>query len=470
LNLRRTKRGDHLNKKRDFSNHLESISLVQPQQVEEVNKQNNGSSQLVELDDIQSIITSKDLGDDLKWIALNSIRQILIINNNDPIQKIIDLNILSYVIEALESKEAKIIFEATWILLNITTGTNEQTNKVIELGAIPLLFRLLRSNNDTIADTAIWTLGNIAGDCYEFRDYLLSNGILNITMDIIKKSKNLVLVQDATWLLSNLCRHNPPPDWKTISAALPLLNYLLYSDDHNVLVNVCWSYSYLTNTENVDQNQSIIDSGMHEKIVDLLLYPSYEIQKPAIRVVGNLVSGTEVITQLMLESSLLPCVRNLIQSPNSGIRKEACWTLSNIAAGTAYQIQEIINAEIFPIVLKLFDDTYEICKEAIYTIFNATVNGNMEQIEYLVSLQCLEKLCKMLFSPDPTLLIIILITMNHILQAGKEKGVLNFVLRVESVKGNEILEELQNHQNEEIYQKALFLLENFFSAEDNNNM
>lgn len=63
----------------------------------------------------------------------------------------------------------------------------------------------------------------------------------------------------------------------------------------------------------------------------------------ALRAVGNIVTGDDVQTQVVLNCSALPCLLHLLSSPRESVRKEACWTVSNITAGNPQQIQVCIS-------------------------------------------------------------------------------------------------------------------------------
>ena len=61
---------------------------------------------------------------------------------------------------------------------------------------------------------------------------------------------------------------------------------------------------------------------------------------PALRTVGNIVTGDDNQTQIVINCNALPYLLNLLTtSPKKSIKKEACWTISNITAGTKAQIQ-----------------------------------------------------------------------------------------------------------------------------------
>lgn len=82
---------------------------------------------------------------------------------------------------------------------------------------------------------------------------------------------------------------------------------------------------------------------MLRKVVDLLLHQSPGVQTPALRTIGNIVTGDDVQTQAVIQCGALPSLLSLLDSPKKGIRKEACWTLSNITAGNRDQIQAVID-------------------------------------------------------------------------------------------------------------------------------
>lgn len=59
------------------------------------------------------------------------------------------------------------------------------------------------------------------------------------------------MTRNAVWALSNLCRgKNPPPEFGKVAPALPVLARLLFHTDADVITDVCWALSYLSDGPN----------------------------------------------------------------------------------------------------------------------------------------------------------------------------------------------------------------------------
>lgn len=120
-------------------------------------------------------------------------------------------------------------------------------------------------------------------------------------------------------------------------------------------------------------------------------HQSPSVLVPALRTVGNIVTGDDLQTQVIINCGALGCLLHLLTtSQKKSIKKvsfmsehlavsgpdihalktchnlppcslriclrseqEACWTISNITAGTKEQIQSVVDAEILPPLVHL---------------------------------------------------------------------------------------------------------------------
>lgn len=244
------------------------------------------------------------------------------------------------------------------------------------------------------------------------------------------------------------------------------------------MIDACWAISYLSDGSN-DKIQAVIEAGIPRRLVELLMHASTSVQTPALRSVGNIVTGDDIQTQVIINCGALPALLSLLSSTKDGIRKEACWTISNITAGNSTQIQAVIDANIVPPLVHLLQNgDFKTRKEACWAISNATSGGlhKPEQIRYLVQSGCIKPLCDLLACPDNKIIQVALDGLENILKVGdmdkeandQAEPINRYALFIEEVGGMEKIHECQNNANEDIYMKAYNIIEKYFSDDDEN--
>mmetsp|Transcript_9948 Transcript_9948/g.12071 ORF Transcript_9948/g.12071 Transcript_9948/m.12071 type:complete len:814 (+) Transcript_9948:55-2496(+) len=221
------------------------------------------------------------------------------------------------------------------------------------------------------------------------------------------------ILRNGAWLLSNLCRGRPKVKLTSLKPALPGLAVLIeYVLDEEALSDALWAASYLSDgdQDNIDavlcadissanllSQFSSSSSSLNERdyrrggsggghghgeggslshrLVELLSHPKESIVTPALRCLGNLVTGDDESTDIVISiHGCLQALRKIINAPttnkktkkknhkkknendnhyhgttplspvSAAIKKEACWTLSNMLAGTKSQIGLVMDA------------------------------------------------------------------------------------------------------------------------------
>jgi hypothetical protein len=239
-----------------------------------------------------------------------------------------------------------------------------------------------------------------------------------------------------------------------------------------VNTDACWALSYITDDteDSNDKIQAAVSSGVVGRLVQLLYSTKVKVVTPALRTIGNIVTGTDTQTQAVLDSDVMAPLISLLSNKSKNVRKETCWTISNITAGTPHQINQVLRCNsIPPLIRVLKSDQFDVQKEAAWALSNVTSGGNSDQIRYLITQEAAEALCSLLEVDDAKILTVALEALGNILAVAQKDagGETNPVCdQIEECNGLDFIEALQNHPNEDIYTRSTNLIRKYFEVEE----
>ena len=183
------------------------------------------------------------------------------------------------------------------------------------------------------------------------------------------------LIQNITWTISNLVRFKPFSPLITSAQIMLLIDffYVLYhipNLDHEARSNILWALSYISESD--DKNVDLIlESKFVPEIVEALPVLDGTLVSPALRIIGNILTGNEFQTQKLLDLHILSKFQPFLDHYKVNIRREVCWSISNIAAGTLPQKDLLISSNILWDMPTVFlKNTYKVQKEIVFVIAN----------------------------------------------------------------------------------------------------
>jgi len=402
--------------------------------------------------------------------ALEALKKILSVDQNPPLQVLSSLNIAPSLRNLLLSSDEAILQEATWIVLNLAAGPTEIVSSLVAAGCLPALIPLISHPNDDIASLVIWALSNIAGDSLEHRDLVIAQGAIEIVMDLLAKpvQRPIEQLEGLTWFLSNLCRGLPSPPDHLVDLILPMLPVSLEHESPSIVADSCWILNYVTEGKGELGIDKVMCLGVEMALIALMGSKDPRVQIPALRTLGNILTGNDSQAQYLLNLGLIDHLSNLMYSHNREIRKEVLWCFSNIAAGSVEQVCLLSEHPCMSsIISSTSDPDNEVKREALWTIANMGPIHQQSLLERLLSLRVLEALVQVLDLNDAALLLVAMEGIARVLKSAvdfqdKAAETNDVAVLFENLEGTTKLESLQSHPSMKVYEKSVEIIGQFF--------
>jgi len=113
-----------------------------------------------------------------------------------------------------------------------------------------------------------------------------------------------------------------------------LVKAITVESDFEILTDALWALSYLSDGDEA-RIQTVIDAQIVPGLQRCLGFDMVQIQIPAVRSLGNIATGNDLQTDLVVNNDeIIDKLYGLLFSAKGSVKRETCWTFSNIMAGT----------------------------------------------------------------------------------------------------------------------------------------
>ena len=436
----------------------------------------------VNIEDLKEILPSFNSNDiEKKYTGLVGLRKLLCLEDF-PVPVLVELNVIPSIIQLLDNSPVEFIYESLWCLINIM-AFEDQSAKIKYLGGVDKIIDLLDHPLDEIKDLALWNIESLSYDSNKLRNYFVHKKILNKIITILSAENEQNIIMHCTSIIKSIIKNYKESNIKSQAYLNRLINIISkilmdtkYDENtpeiRELFFNSIYIISYLSET-NIDCRDSLIINGILPYLIELLRHNNNEknlfLILGCLKILGNIISGNANQTQKILDYNIYDILKELMFHNNKRIKKEANWIISNIASGTQRNIMDLIDNGFFPLIYKIFkNEDKDIRVEAIWTLCNFTQINKDEYLQILLKQGLLEIISECLKSQDPKDIAISLEALTNLLEYG-QKNSLNgnnlIAFELEKIGLFPVLENLQYHPIEMIYEKVLKTLETFFSTE-----
>ncbi|KAG8912095.1 hypothetical protein FRC01_005291 [Tulasnella sp. 417] len=351
------------------------------------------------------------------------------------IQPILDAGILPAIIDLLSSDDSEFLFEATWILVNITAGSTEQTAKVVEADALPKLIPLFPVSSDKIKENILMIVGNIMGDSKDLRLVGIREGGFKLALDVLRTPEDYSrgCVGTAAWVTATASslEHGGFPDDGLAAEMTPVLIAFIRNRSDNISESVRDAVTTLRRlSAHRDVTSVISESGITCQLVQLCTEENKYSREDALRLLIQMGGGGMDSVQALMGSGCLGALSDSRDAELSRSRGTACSAPEDTDPKWDKALMEL---PLLPCILQIVPDpgsTEEQESRVGPTMDPARVAAiNLATIDLMVEAAYLEALSQALLSDDHRRLKINLHALEKMLNArwdGRQRAVDQF--------------------------------------------
>jgi len=224
-----------------------------------------------------------------------------------------------------------------------------------------------------------------------------------------------------------------------------------------------WALGYISDGDNDHIEYMLGNRGelIVSRLCEILNMNLANLEQPTVRILGNLATATDEITDLVMKTDGIKFICKMLASANETTRKEAAWTVSNFTAGTVEQTEIVYDLGVFQQCYKMLrEDTHQVQIEVAYVLSNSPNKLNENLNRKLVSNGLMDAYIHCLKTRDEKLVERGLDGLRYLFETGEEMrqkystDTNEFCLMFDEMEGLVVFDILNNIASEKLYHKV----------------
>ena len=406
-----------------------------------------------------------------------------------PYEEFYNTKLINYMFTILEQGEyfnqVVLNTEIFWIISNLASAPPEYNKFLIKNKLLDIYKYYLKSDETDYIEYIVWAMSNFIDDG-EILKMIYDKKIFDILFDCFKKFEQIREIRYTfSWFFSNCLRRSIYLPNKIVDKIIESFRIFLHPDEpENVLIEVLWGLSFYLETS---ENQNL-ESGV-SKLVNLGFFPlisgylkteNKSILRPLLNILGRTTYlGAEYI-KLFYNEEFKYCIIKCLDESISVYKYDTIWVLRNILVDNEKYFEDFLNCKqfIYKIVEIIKNDPSSNCRvsalDLLFAIFqffpgrnenNINTFDNFQDLKYFLKDYLLLDLLMDNFElKNKKMILKSLLILEWLLKYETEiSDTHDILLYIKNHNKFEILVEVQNLKDNQIYKKSNSLLKRYFS-------
>ncbi|KAM3145418.1 hypothetical protein pb186bvf_002462 [Paramecium bursaria] len=356
--------------------------------------------------------------------------------DRDPaLPQVVDNQLITCLFKIIKTRQTPYHqYQALKSLIYIGQQLKQSYEKIIDKGIIQILIDIIKHDIYELTQLSLQSLGVFAKNRKLCHRIIQGSG-QDIILQLLIKENDIQIQKSGIVTLSILCQEDRTKQFKFDKNFLPFLcQKFIFIKEPEVLKEVLLAIAQLTDDSDMAL-EILTKSQIVCQIANYINDENLELAEPALRIIGNLSTGNEPITQAAIESGVFNYIPQwLKQTRNKKITREICWMLSNIAAGCSDQANFLLNQqEIMTTISQIgINCNQNIKKEIIFLLCNLTQSISDQSIDKLINYNFF-KICQINSFKDTNVIRAINDAINNIRKNVKPQILEKWMTEIENI-------------------------------------